>query len=729
MALGFFRRRQKMVIIIMVVLMVSFMVGGYGINMLLESNPLKDELADTRFGPITRGEFLMARSDVEIIEALGFGTNQYRAQQWPMEMAFMLVRSAASGPETPFVLLLKEAQAYGEIVATEEVDGFFRALGFADTNTYKSVVSSLRSSRGWTEQGIRQAVANWLRIYKAYNNATVNCPPSETELQVTCRDVKEQIDLRVVRIMAKDFVKDTPDPKPDDLKKHFETYRTVYPGQSPQPLDMGFGYRQPGRAQVQYLLARGEVLGRVVEPSFDTLVDYYNRNKDEFYKEVPVNPETAPADANAPVPTKRVPLFFPDAKQQVIERLQEPTVSARLDELVGLVRKDLTRDLAVGADPNMAYRKVVDELTGSADAVLAKPLTGLKIENLPLDQAIKRLTLAAEISAICFPWGTHGAQTLLPSVKVTLTGDMTVRGALDDICRQVKFPRLEWATCAGFSNVLFSVKRSGQGIDFFPVTVAETGLWTREEFGEDRVLDSCVANPSGQGESLAQTVFSAKGLSADPRETARVELGGQGPQMYMLGDSSGQLLWRLVKVAPAHVPQTMTPEISRKVASDLKLAAAMNLATKTAETIRDAAKMIGLATAAERKELDAFTTGLFARRSMNMRWSAVPKLDELDTVALVAYFIPQAFELMPEDLDANAASQTKAVGVVPVPAKAEVLVIERNDYQPVLKQEYEDYWRLVVARFLNMQRYESTMIAWFNDKNIRIRTSFKARAG
>ena len=165
MALGFFRRRQKMVIIIMVVLMVSFLVGFAGFRMLLQPNPNKAELADTRLGPVTRGELLMSSADTDILGALGFGNNLYRAQQWPKEIAYIqFTRGAANGPAMPFALLLKEAQASGGIVVTEEVDEFFRALGYADPSTYKSVVSSLRSSRGWTERAIRQAVSNWLRI-------------------------------------------------------------------------------------------------------------------------------------------------------------------------------------------------------------------------------------------------------------------------------------------------------------------------------------------------------------------------------------------------------------------------------------------------------------------------------------------------------------------------------------------------------------------------------------
>jgi len=755
MALGFFRRRQKMVIIIMVVLMLSFLLGGYGISAFFQRDPNKSSMGETRFGVLTLGELRSAEADLDVLRAIGLGSNLYRAQDWPLELAFVqLVRNSVESKAVgAYALLLKEADAAGASVSQHDVDEFFRSLGCTDESTYKSLISSLRSgSRGWTEQFIRGAVASWLRIFKAYTDAEVDCPPSETELQVTWRDIKEEIDLNVVRFKAEDFVKGMPDPNQDIISKQFDTYRTVYPnGNQQQPGQMGFGYRQPGRAVAQYMLLSGESIGRVTEPSFDTLVDFYNRNKGEFFREAPVAPATKPADANAPAtkpadantPTTRVGLSFAEAKAQVIDRLHDTTVRARMDELTALVETNVRLLLKSSADPNTVYQKVLDGMATPAGDMLDKQLKGLKIENVSLKDAMGRLASASGLAAICFPWGTHGDQTLLPSVKVTLTGDMTLRKALDEVCLQVKWPRLEWAGCRSFNNILFSVRATGQGIDFFPVKVAETPLWTYEQFTKDEVLGSCYVNASGEGQNFAQTVFSAAGLAETPGQTALIKLGEQGRRMYLvtfkydpisgnisgnkIGSDNGRLLWRLVQVVPAHVPQMMTPEINQQVVSDLKLQAAMKLAEKDAGTIRDGAEKVGLAAAAERMGRTILTTGLFKRRQLNMNWSIVPKLDELDTPALEAYFIPKAFELMPKNVEPNAPAERLAIAVVPIPAKAEVLVIQRIDYKPVLRREYEDAGRLIVARFLIIQRRMLLQAAWFNDQRIRLRLDYKVR--
>ena len=762
MALGFFRRRQKMVIIIMVVLMLSFLLGGYGISAFFQPDPNKAPMGETRFGVLTLGELRSAEADLDVLRAIGLGSNPYRAQDWPLELAFVqLVRNSVESKAVgAYALLLKEADAAGASVSQHDVDEFFRSLGCTDESTYKSLISSLRSgSRGWTEQFIRGAVASWLRIFKAYTDAGVDCPPSETELQVTWRDIKEEMGLNVVRFKAEDFVKGVPDPNQDIIRRQFDTYRTVYPNENQQqPGQMGFGYRQPGRAMVQYMLLSGEAIGRVTEPSFDTLVDFYNRNKGEFFREVPVGPATKPADANAPAtkpadanapatkpadantPTTRVGLSFAEAKAQVIDRLRDTTVRARMDELTALVETNVRLLLKSSADPNTVYQKVLDGMATPAGDMLDKQLKGLKIENVSLKDAMGRLASASGLAAICFPWGTHGSQTLLPSVKVTLTGDMTLREALDKVCLQVKWPRLEWAGCRSFNNILFSVRAAGQGIDFFPVKVAETPLWTYEQFTKDEVLGSCHVNASGEGQSFAQTVFSAAGLAETPGQTALIKLGEQGRRMYLVtfkydaliggnrvGSDNGRLLWRLVQVVPAHVPQMMTPEINQQVVSDLKLQAAMRLAENDAGTIRDGAEKVGLAAAAQRKGLTILTTGLFPRRQLNMNWSIVPKLDELDTPALQAYFITKAFDLMPRNVEPNAPAERLAVAMVPIPAKAEVLVIQRIDYRPVLRREYEDAGRLIVARFLIIQRRMLLQAAWFNDRNIRLRLDYKVR--
>lgn len=731
MALGFFRRRQKMVIIIMVALMVSFLVGSYGFNMLFSTDPMKREIGRTRTGELLRRDWVFAEAELDVLAGIGLGGNPYRYPPWPTEMAYLLVRRNGQQDAYAYMLLLAEARGAGILVSETDVDAFFAEIGcFGDS--YKQLLSELRERRRWTEQEVRQAVRNWLLVNKSFVESNVSCPPSEAEILLTYRDVTEQIDLRVMRLDAKDYVKDVPDPNQAAIDEHFNRYRTRFPGRTRKVDDMGFGYRQPGRARVQYLFVRGDVLERITEPASDLVIDYYNRNKSEFVKKVPIGPPvTRPAGgaASEPAsrPTRDVRMTFAEAKEQIIEKLRSDAVQARMDGVVSLVENKVGRFLADKGDPNQAFASVREEMTRSAEKALAVVLRGVKIDGGPLDEAVARLAAAAKLRAICYPWGTHGGQTLLPSVKITLQADgITLGEALARIGEQAKWPpegsgKLHWAMCEGFKGVLFSVGAKDRGVDFFPLSVNQTAPSTFQELSEDEILGYAFANPAG-GRTLAQIAFSAKGLSTDPRETAMATVGAMGTRMYVMGDKSGRLVWRLVEIEEEHMPRELAdrPELRRRVVEDLKLLAAFKKATEAAGTLKDAAETVSLEAVAEGQKKETYTTGMFARKTFSGAWSNVPKLD-LPTPELRAHVISKAFSLTPKDVEPTAPKGPAAVLVVPVSVKGEVFVMERIDFRPVVRPEYEEFGRLATARFLNYSRQQALQAIWFDLRGIRQR--------
>jgi len=733
MALGFFRRRQKMVIIIMVALMVSFLVGSYGFNMLFSTDPMKDQIGRTRAGEVLRRDWYSAQADLEVLGSIGLG-NPYRYPPWPTETAYLqLTRGNGDRAGDAYMLLLAEAKAAGILVSEADVDAFFAEIGCFG-NSYKELMSELRSRRRWTEKTVRYVVRNWLLINKGFAESNVNCPPSETEVRLTYRDVTEQIDLRVMRLKAEDYLEDVPDPNQASIDGHFNRYRTCFPGRTRKVDDMGFGYRQPGRASVQYLLVRGEVLERITEPAFDLVIDYYNRNKGEFVKKVPVGPPATKAAgaASQPAsrPTRDVQMTFAEAKEQIVEKLRSEAVQARMDEVVSLVENKVRRFLEGRGDPNQAFASVREEMTRSAEKALGVVLQGVKIDGTPLDEAVAALARAARLRAICYPWGTHGSQTLLPSVTVTLQADgITLGEALERIGEQVKWPpegsgKLHWALCEGFKGVLFSVRAQVRGVDFFPLSVNRTAPSTFTELSEDGVLGYAFASPA-RGRTLAQIVFSAKGLSTNPRETSMATVGQMGTRMYVMGDKTGRLVWRLVAIEEEHMPRALIdrPELRGQVVKDLKLVAAFKKATDAAGKIEDAAKKFGLETVAARQKRETFTTDLFARKTFTGDWSDVPKLD-LSTRELRAYVIGEAFSLVPKNVEPGQPKGPPAVRVVSVPVKGEVLMMERIGFRPVVGPEYEQFGRIAMARFLSYSRQRALQTIWFDLRTILQRVGF-----
>ena len=736
MALGFFRRHQKMVIGIMVALMVAFLVGLGGVNMLLSKDPLGERLGQTRAGEFTRRDMVVAQADLAILNNIGMGQPRYPA--WPTQTAYeILTRYNGEQATMAYALLLVEAREAGVVVTEADVEEFFKRLRDRGVN-YEELVSVLRAAnRNWTEGALRGTIHNWLLINKAFVDASVGCPPSEAEVVLAYRDISEGIDLRVLRLPAEDYLKDVKEPNQDEILAHFNQYRTVVPGKASRADSFNFGYRQPGRAKMRYLLVRGDVIGRVTEPQFADVVDYYNANKSEFVKKVPVRPAptqpatrpaTQPASRPATRPTefREVPMTFAEAKEQVIEKLRSQAVNLKMEEMIAQAER-LVRRAAGGGEADLAYVQARRAMTAPAEKALDANLAGVKVENKPLDEAVAELAKAAGLRAICYPWGTHGSQTLDPNVAVTVKGARKLREALDQISDQAKWPRLHWAMCQGFEGILFSVagKAEGEGIDFFPVTaVNETPWMTFEDIFRDEVLGYAFASPAG-GNTLARTVFSAKGLSPDRRQTPMIEVGAEGSRMYVLGEKPGRMLWRLLNVSPAHVPGDLndTPGLRRQVVKDIKLMAAFKKAEQQARKMAKAAESVGLETVAEAQEKETFVTGLFPRRTPDMRWTAAGKL-ELDTPQLQAFVIPKAFAMAPKNVEPSARPGPPAVAIVSLPIKREVLVLERIDFRPIVRRDYEDFGRDETARLLNYRRQALLAISWFTVNNIVRRVKF-----
>jgi hypothetical protein len=739
MALGFFRRNQKMVIGIMVALMVAFLVGWQGCEMIrggLDRFIRRGGGPRTRMGRLTGEDVSLAEAELIILRELGLGSSMLRLMYapWPTELAYVTLTTAneRDSQSLAYALLLAEAKASGILVDEADVDTFFADIDLRG-ELYKHRLAVLRASpSAWTEGMVRRTVHDWLLINKCFAEAMVNCQPSETEIRVTYRDLKEQIDLRVMRVEADGYLKDVPEPNQAQIDAHFNLYRTRLPKQTRQVKDMGFGYRQPPRARLQYLLVRGDAIGRATRPHDDMLADYYNRNKAEFVKQVP-DPAAATRpgqDANASTqPTSRpmidVPMNFAEAKPLIIEKLRPQVVRAKMDEVVVQVEGTVRMLLEQGVDPDQAYHEARKAMTRPADKALATVLKGVKIQDERLDQAVGRLADAVGLQAIAYPWGRHDGNTLEPDLKVSLQAEgMTLGAALDEISRQVKGPKLHWATCDGFKRALFSVARDGRGVDFFPLRVRQMPLSTREELAEEAVLAEAFINPAG-GQPLLQTAFSAQGLSSDPRETPMVREGASGPRMYLRGETPGRLVWRLVQAVPGHVPDKLNDDLRKQVVADLKLEAAFRKAVQDGEKFRKAAETVGIETVAGARKLETFATGLFPRRTPNMTWSNVPELG-LETPEQQAHVIAAAFELMPERVEPSAVPPPPAVAAVPLPVRAEVLVMERIGFRPVVRSEYEEE-RPGIARGLFNQQRIALMRLWFHLRFIRQRVEYKTQ--
>ena len=284
MAFAFFRKRQKMVIIIMVLLMVSFLVGVQGLNMLLSKKPGERVIGTVGDDEIIQQDSQRAADDLELLSRyVRLGTMGPSSQIRPTNAEFIDLARGTS-PQLALTLLQYEAGRAGITVSEREANdymGQLRTLAEID-----SLQRELRSGEGVAYRDVIAALRRWLAVYKFYADTVIEAPPSEAEIRQLFRELREEVDLRVARVSAESLFKDVPEPSRGDIEALLKAHGASQPGTVSPQNEFGFGYQLPDRVQITYLLIRESVLRRVTRPSGDEITDRYLKEPDRFTKEV-----------------------------------------------------------------------------------------------------------------------------------------------------------------------------------------------------------------------------------------------------------------------------------------------------------------------------------------------------------------------------------------------------------------------------------------------------------
>lgn len=731
MAFGFFRRRQKMVVVIMAVLMVSFLVGFQGLQALLTTSPGKVPLGQTTAGELLNGDVWSAAQDIDLLRYLGLAPDPSRQDASPMQYAFGQLLSQPQ-PATAYALGLLEAQKQGITVRDEDVEDLLREIGMAG-DTYRGFVDQIRHFRPPVpESRLRQAVANWLRIYRVFARTLVHASPSERELRHAARDVYERVNLRVLHIEAKEFLADAPTPDQAKIEKQFEKFRNALSGAFTADNPFGFGYRQPNRVRIRYLLLSANAVRRAVRPTDKQIGEYYVAHK-------------ADADLQGP-DGKLAPIA--QVWEKLVDQLAGPIAREKSDRLLQQAQDLVTEYAQSGARAeatnalDYAHTKLL--LPDKDVQAILNTKIGVGIHRQTLQRAADALAKEAKLDTIVFPLGQEGRESLDPDLVVTITGDMTLGAALEEAARQVKWPKVRWGTCVGLERALFSLADED-----FPLVVKETLPLSAEAVNEDEILGSSFL--LAEQKALTDLAFSALPfVPGAPGQTGRLDVGKDGPVLMvlpryframlqlspesakqMLSNPRGALLWQLTWAQPSYTPEKLTDELKKQVIDDLKLATAFAKAEDAALKIDTAAKFEA---AVKDGKHPSSETRLFSRHEVRtLDAIAPPAAPNLPPQAqqnrqqkVQADFVRQAFgELLPANVEPPYPPKSKALASLALPAKREVLLLRRIGYEPLVESVYQQDIRPRVLREIEGVRWQQAIHLWFNFNNIVQRLEYR----
>lgn len=713
MALGFFRRNQKLVFWIMVALMVAFLVP-VGIQGIFTARGGAEEIGTAGSEKLGGNDLRAADAELTILRRMGLG----RQRGADVLSLFM---QASSGQPLHWALLVHEAKTLGFKAPESQVDSFFREF-WKDDKTYQREIANLNQA-GFYEKLVRRAAADYLLVHNAFTANSSLAPLSVEEMRRIFRDLYERIDLNMAAFDAKDLEASASEPTEQQVKDWFLRHRDLAAGDPDNRTEFGMGYRQPDMVNLAWLFIDRDLIQQVVEPSETEMTRFWDRQGRKITATAPASrPTTGPTTASAADDKDEYQTItitrYSEAKEEIRRQLKPQVANQVVTALLERARELIAKG---GSGPD-AYTKAAAAMVRPAGELLDRPVGVLPSSPMTLKALIELLEDATRVR-IAYPFGKHDKWFLDPAVKVTVGKDwnnLKLGEVLEKIGAAHGYPKLEWASIERVDEAIFA---SGE-VKATPIRAGATGLIGGRALVQDPILGmaSVREQPTDRSDSILAVVATAKPFQNPSQpHTSLVDVGGDFRQpMFVFGQSTGRLFWRLLAAQPAHAAEEMTPAIRAQVVGDLKRVEAFRKARTQADALKQKLTAGGaLAKLAEADKLKMVNTKPFARVQPG-DGELMPSY--LPEVGRDEEFIKQAFKLGPANPDGPYNDQPAAV--IELPRELKVFVAQRVGYQPATVQAFDIIGPYRVMPMLGSQRFRQTTLAWFSPENIEKRTGF-----
>jgi len=677
------RKYSKQIMVAVVLLaMFSFVGGSALVNFL---TPKGNLAFATAFGKeLTYAENNIAQRDINVYERLGmpwqFGGEKTQSYHW--------------------YLLIHEAQEAGIVVPDADVD---KVLGnLAQQGIDASYLQMLRTRFGLAMTDIRQALKDYILVRRNATRMAMVVAPSESELRHYARDTEEKVRVRYVALDASNFVDKDQPVGAEEVQALFDRYKEVNPGEGAE----GWGYRQPRRVKLEYLVAVLQQVQAEVPISFDELKDYWQRNKAN-YKKMDYVDEVQPTTASSTQPAASQPTV----KKQV-ER----------EKAFSEARQDVERDLRVQKAAKLAdqaMRKAASRLMEPWDKVKPDPATGFKPIPPEVQTPDFMKKIGEEVSKEIGVSLVFDETPLLSEEKLGEWGDL--RGAMLPGKSQQRMTLAEYA----FNIAPFLMK---------------------EELHE-----------TGAALQLYQTPDAA--LTAESPGSYRVVSGKLVPTA---GATERLILFRVVEARDAAVPESLDA-VREDVERDVRLARAYEAIKPVAEELYVAAQRVGLEKAFglfdELREKHGVKQPVsppaFARRTSLAKGGDRAKYAEalragqptlvcptIGGLGACEEFVDACFEMLQmtwqppvvqvpatDRIQAAttrpAASPTPVVRLLDLPKRHERLVVELLGVEAVDESKYETQLKRAAYDAVSDERASTLTFEWFKPEQIEKRSGYK----
>ncbi len=698
----------------MIVLMVSFLVSIQGLSSVLSSKAGSEVVGTSDAGKVTLGRMQEGKMELDIIGRLA-RSGAFERVPSQIYAYYALQQNKADRQTLAYVLLIESAREQGIDVTAGDVDSAINAYKEANF-PFDRFMDQMVTFYSFTRSQVKDIIANWLMVVKAYQANNSNYSPSREELQHVYVDINSKMQVKAIRIPASDFVSKIPAPSMDKIREQFQALKNRPAGDFTGVDSFRFGYLIPAKLNVAWLMADYNAFARVEQPTAEQIEDYYNKNREMFAKD--------------PKAEKKQYKSLSEVRWEIFTQLQMQMAQTTYAEAVTLagaaVRDELAGAQAASVAKKSDYSQVMKaaraELVKPADEMLSRIIPVIYIEKAPLAEAINQIASLAQprLKGISFPYGLEGGKIRIdPGISVSLNAqNITVGDALAKLIKDNKLGLdVGWIRFAPMDNVLFCDALA-------PVNCGDTGMITLEELNADAFLSSCFSREARA--TLPMLAASVKELGTNSEFTA----GILGPVLQSFNpDKAGEIYWMITKVEPAHAPEELTADIAKEIGDDIRTSEALSLAVKVADEIRTPAqfdeyikknKVMPILT--EPFSLMILSHSAYGQSGFGQ--GSVPNM-KFCNAAVDKVFIEKAFEILaPKDIAKPYTQASDNLMQLKLPCEDCVVVARRVDFMPALANDFDEQAK-EYRKILDGAQMAITLLNWYNLDNIVKRTGFQ----
>jgi len=346
----FFRKHNRKLLAIFMALLLIVWLGGSALQALFTPDRNKILLATTRLGDIVEADRAHASFTTDLLRTIGinWSTLGRDPRSWrgqPLELF-------------DWILLTREAQAMGVRPSGQELDGAIDAVLkplLPPNASPDAAIQQVAVRRDIDPAHIRAAIADFVAIHQVQQTVMEASLPSEAEVRVAARDTMEKVKIEAVSLRALLFLDPAREFSDEELQKQFEEYRDAVPAAN----SLTFGYYQPARVKVEYMMIHQQQIQdnlRIEPAELDRRAkDYWRekRNAPAFKKPPATQPTTAPDSQPAAKPAAEYFETFAEARQAAYDVVRRDQATQAAENLANWLSQQLAEaffDVKPGQD-------------------------------------------------------------------------------------------------------------------------------------------------------------------------------------------------------------------------------------------------------------------------------------------------------------------------------------------------------------------------------------------